>query len=52
MLPVEDKMGTDAGESGLVKKSVYGTPEIGSVIGNSTSKARDVSWDLARICLS
>ena len=54
-LPVEDRMGTDAGKVGLMKKSMYGTmqPAIGSVTGKVTSRNGDFNWDSAqRICFT
>ena len=32
-LPVEDRMGTDAGKIGLMKKSMYGTRDAASKLG-------------------
>ena len=52
-LPVEDRMGADAGKIGLMKKSMYGTKDAASVIGKSTSKAGAFNLGPARrICFT
>ena len=55
-LPVEDRMGTDAGKVGLMKKSMYGTTGAASnwnVTGKVTSGIGDFNLDSARrICFT
>ena len=54
-LPVEDRMGSDAGKMGLMKKTMYGgtRPAITNVIGKSTSGTGASNWDSAqRICFT
>ena len=53
-LPVEYRMGADAGEIGLLTKSVYGTRDAASIwerLWQEHDNTGDVSWDAARrIC--
>ena len=55
-LPVEDRMGADAGNIRLLKKSMYGTrtlQAIESVIGKCMSKAGAFNLgSIRRICLT
>ena len=53
-LPVEDRIGADAGKIGLLKKSMYGTRDAASNWERDWQEhiaSLDVSWDSARrIC--